>query len=395
MGRSILAAPDFPSGRRRARMKVHGFPTGVRSAGSSAQEQAVAAPPDQPSEKLRRRERAAAIQAFADRFLIGPNQDLFAGILVTLTRLARDGANRGDVKLLNKAFAELRYALKVFAPYTETRKISIFGSSRTPEDHPDYRQALEFARRMCESGWMVITGAGDGIMKAGHGGAGREASFGVAIHLPFEQKTNTIIADDAKLVNFRYFFTRKLMFMKEASAVALFPGGFGTQDEGFEALTLIQMGKTPMIPIVMLEQPGGTYWLHWRTYVAAELLRTGMISDEDMHLFRVTDDVDLAVREVRQFYRVYHSMRYVGEDLVLRLRHPISTAMLERLNDEYRQILTVGRFEQVPPLPAEEGEYPDFSRLKLRFDRKSCGRLRHCIDLINTDDSCAPNHDSP
>jgi hypothetical protein len=335
------------------------------------------------TEAQRRRHRAAAIKELADRFLGGPNQDLFEEMLVTLCRLARDRADRGDVKLINKALAELRYALKVFAPYHQTRKISIFGSSRTPEDHPDYQQALRFARQMCDRGWMVITGAGDGIMKAGHGGAGREASFGVAIRLPFEQKTNTIIADDAKLVSFRYFFTRKLMFMKEASAVALLPGGFGTQDEGFEALTLIQTGKAPLIPIVMLEQPGGTYWPQWRAYVAAELLRTGMISDQDMYLFRITDDVDAAVREVVQFYRVYHSMRYVGEDLVLRILRPLAEATVQRLNQEFGRIVTAGRIEQCPALPAEDGEYPDLPRIKLRFDRHNCGWLRRCIDLIN------------
>jgi predicted Rossmann-fold nucleotide-binding protein len=237
---------------------------------------------------------------------------------------------------------------------------------------------------------MVITGAGDGIMKAGHGGAGPEASFGVAIRLPFEQKTNEIIADDAKLINFRYFFTRKLMFMKEASAVALFPGGFGTQDEGFEALTLIQTGKAPLIPIVMLEQPGGTYWPQWRAYVAAELLRNGMINAEDMYLFRITDDVGVAVREVVQFYRVYHSMRYVGEDLILRLVRPLSDATLRRLNGEFGGIVTAGGIEQCTILPDENGEYPDLPRIKLRFDRRSCGLLRRCIDLINQESGAPP-----
>jgi len=330
-----------------------------------------------------RRDRAAAIEGFAQRFLPGPNQDLFQEMLVTLCRLAHDQADRGDVKLLNKALAELRYALKVFAPYGQTHKISIFGSSRTPEDHPDYEQAVLFARRMCESGWMVITGAGDGIMKAGHGGAGAEASFGVSIRLPFEQKTNTIIANDAKLVNFRYFFTRKLMFMKEASAVALFPGGFGTQDEGFEALTLIQTGKMPLVPIVLLEQAGGTYWPQWRAYVVAELLRNGMINEQDMYLLRITDDVEVAIQEVLTFYRVYHSMRYVGDDLVLRLRRPLSGATVEQLNDEFGQIVAVGRIEQCNILADEGGEHAELPRLKLRFDRKSCGLLRRCIDHIN------------
>jgi uncharacterized protein (TIGR00730 family) len=331
-----------------------------------------------------RARREQAIAAFAAEFLDGENQDLYQDMLVTLCRLARDGAGRGDVKLIHKALAELRYGLKVFAPYSETRKITMYGSSRTPEGHPDYQAAVEFGRKMSEAGWMVITGAGDGIMKAGHGGAGREASFGVAIRLPFEQKTNEIIAQDPKLVNFRYFFTRKVMFMKEASAIALFPGGFGTQDEGFEALTLVQTGKTPLIPIILCEQPGGTYWPQWRAYVAAELLRTGMISEQDMNLFFITDDVDKGVANVVQFYRVYHSSRYVGDDLVLRLRRPISQATVERINEEYAgDILDEGEIEQCPALPAEQGEYPDMPRLKMRFDRHSFGLLRRMVDAVN------------
>ncbi len=331
-----------------------------------------------------RSRRDRVIEDFASEFLNGENQDLYQDMLVTLCRLANDGAGRGDVKLLHKSLAELRYGVKVFAPYSETRKITIYGSSRTPEGHPDYQAAIEFAREMSENGWMVITGAGDGIMKAGHGGAGREASFGVAIRLPFEQKTNDIIAEDRKLINFRYFFTRKVMFMKEASAITLFPGGFGTQDECFEAITLVQTGKTPLIPIVMCEQPGGTYWPQWRAYVAAELLRTGMISEQDMHLFYITDDVEKGIANVMQFYRVYHSSRYVGDDLVLRLQRPISDETLERINDEYAaDILYRGKIEQCEPLSAEQGDYPDLPRLKLHFDKQSFGLLRRMIDVVN------------
>jgi len=340
----------------------------------------------QPLAADQRTRRQEAIDAFAREFLDGENQDLYKEMLVTICRLARDGAGRGDVKLLHKALAELRYAFKTFAPYRDTRKVTIYGSSRTPEGHPDYQAAVAFARRMSEHGWMVITGAGDGIMKAGHGGAGPEASFGVAIRLPFEQKTNEIIAADPKLVNFRYFFTRKLMFMKEASAVALFPGGFGTQDECFEALTLVQTGKTALIPIVMCEQPGGTYWRQWRAYVATELLGAGMISDQDMHLFFITDDADAAARHILQFYRVYHSSRWVGDELVLRLRRPIGAATLARINDEFGgRILTGGRIEQCAALPEEQAEHPELPRLKLRFDKYNLGWLRQMIDAVNRD----------
>lgn len=333
-----------------------------------------------------RLERDRDITAFAAKHLAGPNQDLFEDLLTTLSRLARDQTGRGDMKLLHKAIAELRYGFKVFRPYQHVRKISIFGSSRTPETHPDYQAAVDFGRAMSEAGWMVITGAGDGIMKAGHGGAGREASFGVAIRLPFEQKTNTIIAEDAKLVNFRYFFTRKLMFMKEASAVALFPGGFGTQDEGFEALTLVQTGKAPIVPIVMVEHAGGTYWPHWRTYVDRELLNKGMISPADMSLFRITDSYQDAIDEVIRFYRVYHSMRWVNDDLLLRLERPISTKLIDRLNLEFRAIITDGKIELCKALPEEANEFPDKPRLRFRFDKRSIGLLRQLIDQVNTDE---------
>lgn len=331
-----------------------------------------------------RLERDAAITEFAKKHFAGENQDLLADMLVTLCRLAKDDAERGDVKLMHKSLAELRYGFKIFKPFRDTaRKISIFGSSRTAEHHADYLAAVEFARKIREDGWMVITGAGDGIMKAGHGGAGVEKSFGVAIRLPFEQKTNDIIENDKKLVNFRYFFTRKVMFLRESSAVALFPGGFGTQDEGFEALTLVQTGKAPLVPIVMVERAGGTYWPHWRTYVEKELLNTGMISPADMSLFKVTDSVDAAIEEVQRFYRVYHSMRYVNDDLVLRLNRPLSADTIGRLNAKFASIVTVGAIEQCGALPDEQTEFPELPRLKLHFDKKNVGILRQLVDQIN------------
>lgn len=330
-------------------------------------------------------ERANAIEAFLDKFAPSEDKDLLADMMVTICRLAADRTDRGELKLLSKAFKELRYAFKVFAPYHEVRKVSMFGSSRTPVDHPDYIQADNFARLMRKKNWMVITGAGDGIMRAGHLGAGREGSFGVAIRLPFEQRTNSIIADDPKLVHFKYFFTRKLLFIKEASAIALFPGGFGTQDEGFEALVLIQTGKAALVPVVLVDAPGGTYWQHWRTYVAAELLRTGMISPEDMNLFRLTDDAEVATNEITEFYKRYHSSRYVAEKLVLRLNSPISAQAIEELNDKYATpILTGGKIEQTAgPLEGEENEYPEKSRLSMTFNRRNFGTLRLLINDVN------------
>jgi uncharacterized protein (TIGR00730 family) len=332
--------------------------------------------------------RDAAIADFLDRFATGCSEhDVLADLMVAITRLARDGAHRGDLKLLTNAFKELRYAFKVFAPFHDVRKVSIFGSARTASDDPEFLHAVEFARRMRERQWMIITGAGGGIMGAAQRGAGRAGSFGVAIRLPHEQRTNVVIADDPKLINFKYFFTRKILFLKEASAIALFPGGFGTQDEGFEALTMIQTGKTNLMPLVMIDAPGGTYWQHWRTYIKAELVLNGMIDEEDLGLFKLTDDLDEAVEEINGFYRRYHSMRYVGPLLMLRLNSPLAPAVLERLNDTYAaSILTEGRIEQhSAPIEGEgeEVEHPELPRLTLAFNHKSVARLRRLVDDIN------------
>lgn len=327
--------------------------------------------------------RDAAILDFVERYAIGPDADLYANMIKTVCRMSRDGTSRAEVKLVDKALAELRYAFKTFAPFEHIPKVSIFGSSRTPEGHPEYVQAVRFAERMRESDWMVITGAGDGIMKAGHGGAGAEASFGVAIRLPFEQRTNDIIEGDRKLVNFKYFFTRKLMFTKEAKAVALFPGGFGTQDEGFEVLTLVQTGKAQLVPIVMLDAPGGTYWQHWRTYIKAELLHTNMISPEDMSLMKFTDNVEEAVAEILTFYRRFNSYRYVKERLVMRLNSPLPDGALEHIRREFSSMLDQGTFDLTGELPEEDGELPGMPRLVFQFNRRSHGKLRLLVDYIN------------
>ena len=328
--------------------------------------------------------RAAAINQFLEAYAPGDNSDLLSEMLVTVCRLARDGCHRGELKILNRALKELRYAFKTFAPFEHVPKVTIFGSARTKEDHPQYIQAQKFARLISQAGWMVITGAGDGIMKAGHDGAGREASFGVAIGLPFEQETNSVIAGDPKLMNFKYFFTRKLLFVKEAEAIVLFPGGFGTQDEGFEALTLVQTGKTTPVPIVLMDEPQGTYWQHWRTYIQAELLRTGMISSDDMHLFYLTDDAEAGVREITRFYHRFHSSRYVNEELVIRMKSPVSAGFLDHLNEDFEDTLKGGDIRQVPAaLPEEAGEFAELPRLVFAYDRKSTGRLRQLINAIN------------
>lgn len=300
----------------------------------------------------------------------------------TATKLLTDGADDGELKLVSRSIKELRYALKVFRPYQETPKISIFGSARTPENDPTYQAALTFGKVMAQSGWMIITGAGGGIMAAGNGGAGRKASFGVSIRLPFETNANQHIVGDPKLINFRYFFTRKLMFMWQSKAVALFAGGFGTQDEGFEALTLIQTGKAPTIPIVMIDSPGRTYWKRWDQYVREELLTAGMINKEDLSLYRVFDDPQAAAQHVLDFYRNYHSQRFVNDTLIFRMRRPLHDAQVEVLNEEFADLVKRGRIEQAGPMDREK-RYRDLPRLRFVFAKRAYGRLRLMIDRIN------------
>jgi len=303
----------------------------------------------------------------------------------TADKLIRDNANRGDVKLLSTALKELRYAFKVFAPYRNRRKVTVFGSARLSAEHPSYHQAVDFGRKISEAGYMVITGAASGIMEAGHVGAGRDNSIGVNILLPFEQDANAVIAGDTKLMHLKYFFTRKLLFVKESDAVVLFPGGFGTQDEGFEVLTLIQTGKSHIFPIIMIDEPGGDYWHEWNRYIERILVKRNMISDYDLALFKITHSVDEAVAEVQNFYRVYHSMRYVDGSLVLRLQHAPAESLMEQIRKEFADIVVSGTFELTKALPAEANDTDviDFPRLRFHFDRRRLGRLRLLIDLIN------------
>jgi uncharacterized protein (TIGR00730 family) len=291
------------------------------------------------------------------------------------------------VKLLATALRELRYCLKVFAGYRGRRKVTVFGSARTKPTHPAYQAAVEFGRKIADAGWMVITGAGNGIMEAGHVGAGRDNSFGLNILLPFEQSANTVVHGDPKLMTLRYFFTRKLMFIKESDAVVLFPGGFGTHDEAFEALTLVQTGKSHLFPLVLVDEPGGTYWKLWQRFIEAGLADRGYIAPADLQLYRVTDSVDEAVREVTGFYRVYHSMRYVRGHLVLRLRSRLTEHLLEQIRWSFGDILAGGKFEQTDALPEEANEpnLHDLPRLKFHFDRHAIGRLRQLIDVLNAE----------
>jgi uncharacterized protein (TIGR00730 family) len=313
--------------------------------------------------------------------------DLIQSIKDSADRLARDQTGRGDLKILERTLRELRYAFKVFSRYRSRRKVTIFGSARTPPHAPSYEQAVRFARAMAEQGWLIVTGAAAGIMEAGHVGAGRANSMGLNILLPFEQAANPVIAGDAKLVSLKYFFNRKLLFVKESQAMCLLPGGFGTLDEGLEVLTLLQTGKRDIVPVVLLDEPGGDYWRTFQRFIDKQLLAHGMISADDRLLYRITDSADEAVAEILQFFRVYHSMRYVYDRLVIRLSRPLSPAVLEKLNDRYADLLSGGRFKQSGPLAAEkdEPELAQLSRLVFRFNRGSFGRLRQLIDEINGD----------
>jgi uncharacterized protein (TIGR00730 family) len=314
-----------------------------------------------------------------------PEGDLVGEIVANALKLLRDQTNRGDVKLINKSFKELRYALKIFAPYRDIRKVSIFGSARTPEGHIDYQQAADFGKKLAASGWMVITGAGGGIMAAGHGGAGADPSFGLAIRLPFEQKTNEFIANDPKLINFKYFFTRKLMFVRSSHAIALFPGGFGTMDEGFEVLTLVQTGKSVPMPIVYVDHPGGKFWTAWQDYVKEHLLANGLIGEDDLHLYKITDNVDEAVHELTHFYSNYHSVRYSRENLILRLHRKPTERQLDEIRDRFGDLSGGGQFEVSGPLPVERDEpaLKNLARLIFPFNRKDHGRLRMLINFLN------------
>jgi uncharacterized protein (TIGR00730 family) len=315
-----------------------------------------------------------------------PDGDMVGEIVANSLKLLRDQTNRGDIKLINVSLKELRYALKVFAPYRDVLKVSIFGSARTHETHADYVSAAAFGKMMADAGWMVITGAGGGIMAAGHGGAGAEPSFGLAIRLPFEQKTNSFIEHDPKLINFKYFFTRKVMFVRSSNAIAVYPGGFGTMDEGFEVLTLVQTGKSVPTPIVFIDQPGGNYWAMWQDYVEKQLLARGLIGPDDLALYKITDSIEVAAEEFKRFYSNYHSVRYSKDDLVIRLRRAPDAAQLAYITDHFSDIKVKGTFRLSGALPIERDE-PSLSnlpRLIFTFNRREHGRLRMLIDYLNS-----------
>jgi uncharacterized protein (TIGR00730 family) len=309
----------------------------------------------------------------------------FAEMIASLHKLSQQGPTSSDVVLFKRSMAELRYAQRVFAPYRQTRKICIFGSARTRPPARIFQCATDFARLMTESGYMTITGAGDGIMGAAQLGAGAAQSFGLNILLPFEQAANEVIRHDPKLVTFRYFFTRKLTFLREASAVAAFPGGFGTLDEALEVLTLMQTGKARLIPLVLVDEPGGTFWKSFVHYVSEHLMADKLISPEDFNLFKWTDSITEARDEVLRFYHNFHSYRFVGPHLVIRLQRRLSDPKLDQLRKEFLSIYDPGEMFQRDALPQEAGEtdIAQLPRLCLTFNRIHFGFLRRLIDRLN------------
>ncbi len=313
------------------------------------------------------------------------HEELIREIVVTALRLSKSHVTRGDLKIIHTTLKEMRYAFKLFAPYKETKKVSVFGSARTRSSEPIYEHSAEFAKKIAAEGFMVITGAGEGIMRAAQGGAGRDKGFGMNILLPFEQSANEFIENDPKLMTFKYFFTRKLFFIKEANAIALFPGGFGTHDEAFEALTLLQTGKSNPLPVVFIDSPGGTYWKAWRIYVEDELLSRGLISPDDMNLFKLTDHIDAAVKEITHFYYNYHSLRFVRDKLVIRVNHKIQKKMLDDLNDSFPDIIVSGKITETEALSDElnEPKLVALPRIVFNFNRRGFGRLRQMIDAVN------------
>jgi uncharacterized protein (TIGR00730 family) len=307
--------------------------------------------------------------------------DIIRRLRHAASQLPAETTPHEDLKILSQTLRELRRAFTIFAPYRSQRKVTVFGSARTPRDAPAYQAAEQLGKAMADNGWFVVTGASTGIMEAGHRGAGRSRSMGINIMLPFEQSANEIIRGDDKLVTMKYFFTRKLMFVKECDAVVCLPGGFGTLDEAFEVLTLLQTGKRELMPLVFLDSPGGSYWTDWLAYIKKHLLAGKMISAEDLSLFRVTESVDETVDEILRFYRVFDGMEYVNHRLVLKLKHPIPDTKLRTIARDFADILADGDFRQETD-PAVNGSTPA-ARLNFDFNRRSLGRLRELLDTIN------------
>ena len=321
----------------------------------------------------------------ANEIVSGDKVCLLAEMMMTAVRAARGTTTNSNFKMMNRVVKEMRHANEVFAPYHHRRKVAVFGSARTSPEAPEYLATVDFSAQMKEHDYMTITGAGPGIMAAGNEGAGRADSFGLNISLPFEASANEFIDNDSKLINFNYFFTRKLSFVKEADAAVGFPGGVGTMDEVFEALTLIQTGKATVYPVILVDAPGGTYWKVWESFVRESLFGNGLISETDFALFTVTDNVQEAIDEILHFYKNFHSYRYVGDKLVIRMLQDLSDESIAKLNTDFADIIKSGEIKKTLALKEEENqpELKDLSRIVLRHKRRDFGRLRMLINAVN------------
>ena len=311
---------------------------------------------------------------------------LIEEMITTALKMAHDEVILADLKLINRSAKEMRSAAKIFAPFKHLRKVVVFGSARSAHDSPDYKMATDFACEMVRHGFMLIAGGNEGIMGAVQRGAGRAHSFALAVRLPSEQRVDEPTEGDPKLVTLNYFFTRKLSFVKEAHAFALLPGGFGTMDEAFEVLTLMQTGKTRIVPVVLLDRPRGKYWETWMQFLTKRLLKFGFISEEDLAFFKIKHNAQDAAAEITQFYKVFHSARWVGERYVIRLNCPLSDEELVDLNNRFADILRVGEIVQRTAIPKEDDELAthDLPRLTFTPIRSRFGRFRQLIDAINS-----------
>jgi len=294
-----------------------------------------------------------------------------------------------DLKIAAAALAEMREAFAVFAPYRNVPKVTVFGSARTLTNDPLYAQATEIARLLAERGWMVVTGAGPGIMQAAMEGAGRERSIGVSIRLPFEQGANPVIAGDEKSVSMKYFFTRKLMLVKESTAFVCLPGGFGTLDETFELLTLTQTGKGLPVPIIFLDTPlvdgADSFWGAIDDFVQSQLVTRNLVSAIDTHLYFVTDSCEEACHEIERFYANYDSVRYIGQQAIIRVRTTPTDDQLADLNERFAHLVAAGRIERASPLSVEirQDDRLDMPRIRFQFAQHRYGDLRALIDALN------------
>jgi hypothetical protein len=336
---------------------------------------------------------AAQAADLAARLGIESNRDLITEIITTAGELGQDRTDRLDLKITASAMAEMRDAFLMFAPYKDRPKVTIFGSARTAAVDPVYVQTHDVAAALADAGWMVVTGAGPGIMLAAMEGAGPEQSIGVSIRLPFETRANDVIHDDPKHVSMKYFFTRKLMLVKESKGFIAVPGGFGTLDETLELLTLQQTGKAEPTPIVLLDAPGGTFWKGFAAFVRDEVAARGLVADDDLERVLVTDSCEAAVAEILGFWRNYHSLRWVGKRLVLRLHARPTDDEVASLNARFGDHLLEGEIVSRGPLAAEvsSDDHLELARLAMVWNPFKVGDLHRLIRAVNALPSAPPN----